>query len=77
MKAKIQKQLVASANHRQETLHLNDRSCVFDDEEGEFYVKVISPLTSCGTHYKARIKTNICNDNYVKNSNDERLINTG
>lgn len=31
---------------------MNDRNCVFDEEDDEFYTKEISPLTECGTHFK-------------------------
>ena len=52
--ARIQKQVVQTANYEMEDVHLNDRSCAFDFEDEEFYMKTFSPLTSCGTHFEVK-----------------------
>ena len=40
------------AQYEMENVHLNDKTCVFDQEDDEFYTREISPLTECGTHVK-------------------------
>ena len=53
--ARIQKEVVKMAEYKMEDVHLNDRDCSFNAEDGEFYVREISPLTSCGTHFEVKI----------------------
>ena len=50
--ARIQKEVIETASYTMENVHLNDKECAFDTEEGDFYVRTISPLTSCGTHFE-------------------------
>lgn len=52
--AKIQKEVVTSSGYEKEDIHLNDNSCLFDGEDGEFFVSVISPLTACETYFTVR-----------------------
>nr|XP_002128898.1 uromodulin-like [Ciona intestinalis]XP_009859756.1 uromodulin-like [Ciona intestinalis] len=68
--AKIQKEVVTSAGYTKEDVHLNDRQCPFDSEEELFFVKVISPLSSCGTHLTA-------NDTHVVFTNSISTVDTG
>jgi len=68
--AKIQKEVVESSGYNQGDIHLNDKSCSFDGEEGEFYVSVISPLTSCETFYTV-------NETHVQFSNTISSMDTG
>uniref|UniRef100_H2YAS9 ZP domain-containing protein n=1 Tax=Ciona savignyi TaxID=51511 RepID=H2YAS9_CIOSA len=68
--AKIQKEVVTSAGFTMSDVHLNDRSCPFDQEEDTFFMKVISPLSSCGTHLTA-------NDTHVVFSNSISTVDTG
>lgn len=53
---KIQKQVVTIAGYTMNDIHLNDQSCVFDEEDDEFYIKRISPLSACKTHYEVSAK---------------------
>ena len=56
MTARIQKELVENAEYSMEDLHLNDDTCTFDVDDGEFFEREISPITSCGTSYTVRKK---------------------
>lgn len=68
--AKIQKEVVTSAGYEQGDIHLNDKSCAFDGEDGEFFVSVISPLTSCETSYTV-------NETHVQFTNTISSMDTG
>lgn len=68
--AKIQKEVVTSSGYEQSDIHLNDKSCSFDGEEGEFYVSVISPLTSCETFFTV-------NETHVQFTNTISSMDTG
>ena len=49
--AKIQKEIVETAGFEMSDVHMNDRSCEFTDEDNDFFLRTISPLSSCGTHF--------------------------
>jgi len=51
MTARIQKVLVENADYTMEDVHLNDDTCVFTVDDGEFFEREITPITSCGTTY--------------------------
>lgn len=68
--AKIQKEVVTSSGYEQEDIHLNDKSCSFDGEDGEFFVSVISPLTSCETFFTV-------NETHVQFTNTISSMDTG
>jgi len=68
--AKIQKEVVTSSGYEQADIHLNDKSCQFDGEEGEFFVSVIAPLTSCETFFTV-------NETHVQFTNTISTMDTG
>nr|CAB3266893.1 alpha-tectorin-like [Phallusia mammillata] len=68
--AKIKKQVVQTAGYTIDDIHLNGNDCVFDQEDEEFYIKVISPLGACQTHQKV-------NETHVVYSNTISTVTTG
>jgi len=68
--AKIQKEVVTSSGYEKEDIHLNDNSCLFDGEDGEFFVSVISPLTACETYFTV-------NETHVQFTNTISSMETG
>jgi len=50
--ARIQKEIVEHAEYNMEDLHLNDKECAFEEEDGDFFIRTIAPLTACGTHFE-------------------------
>ena len=55
--ARIQREIVEHAEYKMEDLHLNDKNCSFDEEDGDFFVRTISPLTACGTHFEVSLSS--------------------
>merc|ERR1739838_412021 len=68
--AKIQKEVVTSAGYLKEDIHLNDKGCAFNGEDGEFFVSVIPPLTSCDTFFTV-------NETHVQFTNTISSMDTG
>ncbi|XP_076821306.1 uromodulin-like [Clavelina lepadiformis] len=68
--AKIQKEIVETAGFEMSDVHMNDRSCEFTDEDNDFFLRTISPLSSCGTHF-------IANDTHVEFTNSISTVDTG
>merc|ERR1739838_373238 len=68
--AKIQKEVVTSAGYLKEDIHLNDKGCTFNGEDGEFFVSVITPLTSCDTFFTV-------NETHVQFTNTISSMDTG
>ena len=60
MTARIQKDVVVNAGYSLDDLHLNDDTCVFTVDDGEFFEREISPLSSCGTDITVRRCAWVC-----------------
>jgi len=70
IKVKIQKEVVVSAGYDMGDVHLNDNSCSFDLDDGNYFMKVIDPLTACNTIFTV-------NDTHVEFSNTITTLQTG
>ncbi|CAG5111719.1 Oidioi.mRNA.OKI2018_I69.chr2.g5995.t1.cds [Oikopleura dioica] len=75
MRIQVTKAVVESNGFRQEDVHLTDSSCVFNevDEDNQYYVYRVSPLSACGTEIKINGTHVTYNNKLAAGSPDEEL----